>query len=111
MGRLDRPLVRFGLCTLAWTVAGLFFFTQDLSRKAFWVDPTPWWHYLITWLIGVWLAAITTPAVVWLGRRWPIERRTWLPRVALHLAASLGYAAIQVVALSGSARRSASSAR
>lgn len=100
MARLDRPLVRFGLCVLAWTVAGLFFFTQDLSRKAYWGDPTPWWHYLITWLLGVWLAAATTPAVVWLGRRWPIERRRWLPRVALHLAGSLGYSAIQVVVLS-----------
>lgn len=100
MARLDRPLVRFGLCVLAWTVAGLFFFTQDLSRKAYWGDPTPWWHYLISWLLGVWLAAATTPAVVWLGRRWPIERRRWLPRVALHLAGSLGYSAIQVVVLS-----------
>jgi len=36
---------------------------------------------------------------VWLGRRWPIERRNWLPRVVLHAACSLGYATIQVVAL------------
>ena len=99
MGRLAWPRVRFWLWVLVWTVAGLFFFTQDLSRKAFWGDPTPWLHYLITWLLGVWLAAATTPAVVWLGRRWPIERRNWLPRVALHLACSVGYAVIQVVVL------------
>jgi hypothetical protein len=31
-----------GLYVLAWTIAGLFFFTQDLSRKAFWGDlPAP----------------------------------------------------------------------
>jgi two-component system, LytTR family, sensor kinase len=100
MGRLAWPRMRFWLWVLVWTVAGLFFFTQDLSRKALWGDPTPWWHYLITWLLGVWLAAATTPLVVWLGRRWPIERRNWLPRVALHLACSLGYAVIQVVVLS-----------
>jgi two-component system, LytTR family, sensor kinase len=99
MGRLHWPPVRYGLWVLVWTIAGLFFFTQDLSRKLYWGDPTPWWHYLITWLIGVWIAAATTPAVVWLGRRWPIERRNWLPRLALHAAGSLGYAAIQVVAL------------
>ncbi|HEX3474391.1 MAG TPA: histidine kinase [Kofleriaceae bacterium] len=99
MRRLDWPPVRFGLWVLVWTMAGLFFFTQDLSRKAYWGDPTPWWHYLISWMLGVWLAAVTTPAVVWLGRRWPIERRNWLPRVALHVVCSLGYAVIQVVAL------------
>jgi signal transduction histidine kinase len=100
MGRLDGPRVRFGLSVLIWTVFGLFFFTQDLSRKFYSGDPTPWWRYLISWLIGVWLAAATTPIVVWLGRRWPIERRAWLPRVALHLACSLGFAAIQIVVAS-----------
>lgn len=100
MERLDRPRVRFGLMVLIWTVVGLFFFTQDLSRKFYAGDPTPWWRYLISWLLGVWLAAATTPIAVWLGRRWPIERRSWLPRVVLHLACSLGFAAIQVVVVS-----------
>src|SRR5215470_15689077 len=32
MGRLDRPPVRLGFYVLIWTIAGLFFFTQDLSK-------------------------------------------------------------------------------
>jgi two-component system LytT family sensor kinase len=100
MPRFDRPLVRFGLGVLIWTLAGLFFFTEDLSRKALWDTPTPWWRFLISWLIGVWLAAALTPGVLWLGRRWPIERGVWPSRVALHAAASLVFAAIQVVLIS-----------
>jgi hypothetical protein len=98
MPRFDRPLVRFGLAVLIWTLSGLFFFTQDLTRHALWGGPTPWWQFLISWMIGVWLAAALTPAVLWLGRRCPIERRVWPSRVALHVAASLGFAALQVAA-------------
>jgi signal transduction histidine kinase len=100
MRRLDWPPMRYGLWFAVWTVAGLFFFTQDLSRAAYTGDPTPWWRYLISWLLGTWLTAAMTPIVVWLGRRWPIGRRAWLPRLALHTACSLGFAAIQVVVIS-----------
>lgn len=56
--------MRFGLWTAVWTIAGLFFFTQDLSRAAYSGDPTPWWRYLISWLLGAWLGAAMTPVVV-----------------------------------------------
>ena len=105
MGRFDRPLVRYGTYVLIWTIAGLFFFTQDLSRKLYWGDPTPWSHYLVGWLAGVWLLAALTPSILWLGRRWPIERRGWPARVALHGACSLGFAVVQVVAISAIAMR------
>jgi sensor histidine kinase YesM len=100
MSRFDRPLVRFGVQVLIWTFVGLFFFTQDLTRKAIWDAPTPWWHYLVSWLIGVWLAAALTPATLWLGARWPIERRGWPARIALHAAASLVFAAVQLLVIS-----------
>ena len=83
MGRLDRPLVRNAIYFAIWTAFGGFFFTQELARKFFWDDPTPWWRYLVSWLLGVWLLAALTPAMLALGRRWPIERRGWPARVAL----------------------------
>jgi len=100
MGRLDRRAVHYAVYFAIWTVFGVFFFTQDLSRKVYWDDPTPWWHYLVSWLVGAWLFAGLTPSIVALGRRWPIERRRWPARVALHGAFSLGFAALQVVVLS-----------
>jgi two-component system LytT family sensor kinase len=88
------------LVFLAWTAVGLFFFTQDLTRKALFGDPTPWWHFLVSWMIGIYLYALTTPVIIWLGRRFPIERRVWVRRVALHLAVSVLAAAVQLVAVS-----------
>ena len=63
---------RVALYFVAWTAAGLFFFSQDMSRKLFFGDPTPWWHYFVTWLIGVWIVAALTPAIAcWgVGFRW-----------------------------------------
>jgi hypothetical protein len=34
---------------------------------------------------GVYLWALLMPGILWLGRRFPIERRNWVRRVALHL--------------------------
>jgi two-component system LytT family sensor kinase len=88
------------LVFLAWTAVGLFFFTQDLTRKALFGDPTPWWHFLVSWMIGIYLYALTTPVIIWLGRRFPIERRVWVRRVALHLAMSVLAATLQIVTIS-----------
>jgi two-component system, LytTR family, sensor kinase len=90
--------VRNGLLILlVWTVAGLYFSTQDLTRKVLWGDPTPWWHFLVSWLLGVYLYALLTPLVLWLGARFPLERRVWLRRTALHLAASVVLAIVHLL--------------
>ncbi|MEO7731125.1 MAG: histidine kinase, partial [Kofleriaceae bacterium] len=98
MARFDRRLVRYGTFVLIWTVVGLFFFTQDLTRKAYWDDPTPWWRYLVSWMIGVWLLAAMTPGILWAGRRWPIERHGWPARIAIHVALAIAVSALEIVA-------------
>ena len=72
---LKRDLRNYPLYFLIWTIIGIFFLSQALSQKFFSRDPTPWWHYLISWLVGVYLWALLMPAILWLGRRFPIERR------------------------------------
>jgi len=99
MGRFDRRLVRYGTFVLIWTVVGLFFLTQDLTRKIYWDDPTPWWRYLISWMVGVWLLAAMTPSILWCGRRWPIERHGWPARIAIHAALAVACSAIQILGL------------
>lgn len=92
-----RRLRNGALVFFAWTASALFFFTQDLTRKAIWRDPTPWWHFLVSWLLGVYLFAIFTPFILWMGRRFPIERRVWLRRILLHLATSVAIAGVQLL--------------
>jgi two-component system, LytTR family, sensor kinase len=97
MGRGIGPtLRRYAIYFALWTAVGLFFFSQGLSRKAYAHDPTPWWHYLMSWLTGTSVCAILTPSVLWLGRRFPIERRNWLRPTAMHLLFGAGYALVQV---------------
>src|SRR5664279_3504633 len=93
---LQRALRNYALYLLAWTVLGVFFFSQGLVQKAFSHDPTPWWHYLLSWLTGVYISAFLTPAVLWLGSRFPLERRNWARRTALHLLVSIAFSVLAI---------------
>jgi two-component system LytT family sensor kinase len=94
---LKRDLRNYPLYFLIWTIIGIFFFSQSLSQKFFSRDPTPWWHYLISWLVGVYLWALLMPGIIWLGRRFPIERRNWVRRVALHLLLGVLVSLVQLI--------------
>src|ERR1700733_13949696 len=37
---------------LLWTVLGLFYFSQGVTQGLVSHNPTPWWHYLVAWLLG-----------------------------------------------------------
>jgi two-component system LytT family sensor kinase len=84
-----RSLRNYAWYFLVWTVIGLFFFSQAVTQKFVSHEPTPWWHYLVSWMVGVHIWALLTPFIVWLARRFPIERRNWLRRTALHLIVSV----------------------
>lgn len=91
-----RDLRNYPLYFLLWTVLGLFYFSQGLTQRLVLHDPTPWWHYLLAWLSGVYIWALLTPAMLWLGRQFPVERRNWLPRVAFHLLLSALFSAFEL---------------
>jgi CHASE2 domain-containing sensor protein len=94
---LKRDLRNYPLYFLIWTIIGIFFFSRALSQRFFSRDPTPWWHYLISWLVGVYLWALLMPGILWLGRRFPIERRNWVRRVALHLLLGVVVSLVQLI--------------
>ncbi|MBV9180766.1 MAG: histidine kinase, partial [Acidobacteria bacterium] len=79
-----------------WTAVGIFFFTQAVIQKFLSREPTPWQHYLVSWMVGVYLWALVTPIVLWLGRRFPLERRNWARRMAIHLPLSVGISFTQL---------------
>ncbi len=87
---------RYAVYFVAWTAAALFFFSQSLVQKVASGEPTPWSHYLTSWLVGMYVWALLTPGVLWLGRRFPFARKNWLRRAALHVPASAGVAIVQL---------------
>lgn len=97
MGNSVRDILRrYAVYFLVWTVIGLFSFTQSLMQKYFSGDPNPAWYYLVSWITGVYIWALLTPAILWSGRRFPIERRNRFRRTALHFLFSLGFTIIQL---------------
>jgi two-component system, LytTR family, sensor kinase len=93
----QRTLRLYAASFLVWTVLGLFMFSQGLVQKVVTNDPTPWWHHLTSWMVGVWLWFLVTPGVLWLGRRFPLEREHWVRRTAIHLALSVAVSMVQLV--------------
>ena len=79
-----------------WLAFGLFFFSQSFVQMTLNHDPTPWWHSLVSWMVGVTLCALETPVILWLGHRFPLQRRPWAGVVQAHLAFSVGYAILHL---------------
>jgi signal transduction histidine kinase len=91
-----RDLRNYPLYFLLWTVLGLFYFSQGLTQRLIRHDPTPWWRYLLAWLLGVYIWAILTPAILWFGRRFPLERRNWVLGATRHLLLSAGFSVLEL---------------
>ena len=79
---------------LAWTAAGLFYFTQDFVPRLYRNEPVPWQHVFVGWMAAMYICAVFTPALLWLGRRWPIEQGSRWQRVALHFGCSAIFSAV-----------------
>lgn len=86
---MDRRWVRVASVIGIWTLFGLFLVSQtglayrrsdrptDLYR-IFWAEMT----FAYSW-------AALTPLVLWLARRYPLERERWLRSLSVHVSASL----------------------
>ncbi len=98
-----RSVWRYTALFLFWSFFGLYMFSQGMAQKILSHDPHPWWHHLLSWMVGVWLMFALTPVVLWLGRRFPLDRKPYLRRIATHLPISLvfgfGELAVEAVIL------------
>jgi two-component system, LytTR family, sensor kinase len=81
---------------LAWTMLGLFFFSREATRRAYWDEPVVWGNLLTIWMVGEYIWGVLALAVFWFGSRWPLERGSLGRRVPLHLALSVLIAAAQL---------------
>ena len=90
--RRTRPWIYY---LLAWTLVGLIYFGQNVTRRFYWDDPSPW-QDLRYWMANIYISALLTPLVVWAGRRWPLERQHLLRLVGLHALLSLLWACLRL---------------
>ncbi|HEX3746161.1 MAG TPA: histidine kinase [Bryobacteraceae bacterium] len=81
-----------------WTLIGLFMFSQALTQKLLSHDPHTGTDYFLSWMVGVWLWCAFTPLLLWLGRRVPIDRKPYWRGVLSHLAISLLFPFVDLVA-------------
>jgi two-component system, LytTR family, sensor kinase len=72
---------------LGWTVAGLVYIIQDTVPRLYRGGAVPWKYVFVGWMTGMYVCAALTPALIWLGNRWPIERR--VSYVGWHLCFSV----------------------
>jgi len=89
--RLRGFLVVFG----GWTLVGLFYLSQDAGRRSFFGDPRPW-QETTYWAVRVYVSAALTPFILWLGRRWPIERPHLILRSLGHVLSATAFAVGEV---------------
>ena len=56
-----------------WTAAGVFFITRESLMRLFRGERVPWVPVSFAWMASVYIWAALTPAILWAGRRWPID--------------------------------------
>src|SRR5581483_10723525 len=93
--RMRQRLRLVGVIWLGWTVAGLFYIIQDAVPRLYRGGAVPWKYVFIGWMAGMYVCAALTPALLWLGNRWPIERR--LAYAGLHLPLSVAFSILATV--------------
>lgn len=86
---LSKPLVRFGLIWGVWTIVALFFSTQAYLMYYAERQPIPYAQGFLFQASACYLWALATPLVLWLARRFCIDRTNWLRRTGLHFLFSL----------------------
>jgi signal transduction histidine kinase len=88
MWSLTRQQIRLiAVVWLGWTLAGLFYIIQDTVPRLYRGGAVPWKYVFVGWMTGMYVCAALTPVLLWLGTRWPIERR--VTYAALHLCFSV----------------------
>src|SRR3954449_186317 len=81
-----------GVIWLGWTVAGLFYIIQDAVPRLYRGDSVPWKYVFVGWMTGMYVCAALTPALLWLGNQWPVERRSTY--AAWHLCISVVFSIV-----------------
>src|SRR5687767_4496769 len=82
-------LARLGIIWGMWTIVALFFSTQVFMMYYSERQPIPYKRAFIVQFSACYLWALATPLVLWLARRFCIDRNQWVRKMALHFVFSL----------------------
>ena len=84
-----RPwLLTWGLSFCFWTALGLLYTSQLYIGLRLEGMNHALWRLLLWQMVGCWYGwFVFTPLILWLGKRFPIERSTWKRHLPLHLFA------------------------
>ncbi len=93
------PRPRFPLWLLAgvWTLPALLSTLETVVFNAMSGRSMPVWRAFVGEASGWYTWALITPAVVALGRRFPLRRATWMRHAPLHLSAAIAAGALQAL--------------
>lgn len=90
-----RWLVKWGLVWSFWTALGLLYTSQVYIPMSLEGMNHSFWRMLAWQLFGCWYFwPLVTPLILWLGKRFPLERSSWKRSLPVHLAASTVLAAV-----------------
>jgi signal transduction histidine kinase len=90
---------QWALLLVIWTAFGLLLAGQQTIASTLRGAPVPWSTSLVQWMPVAYGWALATPAILWLGRRFPFRQETWKRSALVHAVAccvlvfvlSLGY--------------------
>jgi len=95
---LEKRRTRFAMIWLIWTIVALFFSTQVyMMYYSTGNSPIPYAKAFFVQLSACYLWALTTPLLLWLARRYRIDRNNWQKRVVFHALLSMGLSSTLIV--------------
>ena len=82
--QVSSAIRKYAIIWLAWTATGLFYISQDFVPRLYRSESVPWLNVFLGWMAAMYICAVFTPAILWLGRRWPLAQGNGLRWGVLH---------------------------
>ena len=92
---LQRRWLRWTLIFVGWTCAGLFFASQTYLSYKYSGGQAHTGIILKLNLADWYVWGLLAPGIIWLARRFPLERAHWARSAAVHLVAGVGVALLK----------------
>ena len=86
--------LKWALIWFVWTLAALFLTSQVVTQSRATGQSISFWRALLWQLVSGYALLSLVPIMLWLGRRFRFEQRTWRRRLPLHLVAGCILAAL-----------------
>ena len=87
---LKRLWIRSLFAVMGWTAVAVFFSTQTYLSYKYSGGQADLWLVLKMNLIEWYVWGLLAPGIIWLGRRFPLERGRWGPSLTIHFVAGVG---------------------